>query len=144
MVSGVEGIDGEDVPEKLSIDELTRRGFKCGNVTTVRRKSDYSVEHKFCGAPAIQGKDGGDGGCGGSGGRSGKVQLFGLTNQSNIVVSQQNGKKELITQCFFARVMHARIHISLGARGMDGKGGMGGREARNGLNYHIRILYVSH
>lgn len=94
FILGVDGKDGEDVPEKRDVEELTKLGFKCGNVTTVREGSDYSVEHKFCGTPAIQGSDGGDGGCGGSGGKSGDIHILGLNNKSNILSFQQNGTKE--------------------------------------------------
>lgn len=147
FIVGVDGRDGEDVPQKKGVDELTQLGFKCGNATTVRKGPLYSVQHNFCGTPAIQGSDGGDGGCGGSGGRSGQIQLF-LTNQSNIFTFQQNGMENLISSILFRFFFHfdeiACIHILPGARGTDGRGGMGGREAKNGRNYHIRILYVSH
>lgn len=94
FILGVDGKDGEDVPEKRDVEELTKLGFKCGNATTVREGSDYSVEHKFCGTPAAQGSDGGDGGCGGTGGKSGEIHILGLNNKSNILSFQQNGTKE--------------------------------------------------
>lgn len=90
MISGADGVDGEDVPKKDE-KELTRLGLKCGNVTIVRKGSEYTAEHKFCGAPAIRGSDGGDGGCGGFGGEKGEVQILGLIKQSNIVSFGQNG-----------------------------------------------------
>lgn len=90
-IVGADGIEGGDVPQKRGINELTELGFKCGNATTVRKGPLYSVEHKFCGTPAIQGGDGGDGGCGGTGGRSGQILIFGLRNYSNISAFQQNG-----------------------------------------------------
>lgn len=91
FISGANGIEGGDVPENNDVEELTALGCKCGNVTTVREGSEYSVEHKFCGSPAIQGSDAGDGGCGGPGGRSGEIKLFGLMSQSNVFVFHQNG-----------------------------------------------------
>lgn len=91
QILGIDGTDGEDVPKLKDEAELTRLGFKCGNVTIVNKGSEYRVEHRFCGTPAVRGSDGGDGGCGGSGGEGGKVQILGLTNQSNIVAVKQNG-----------------------------------------------------
>lgn len=78
---------------------MTKLNLDCGNVTTVREGSEFTVEQKFCGRPAIQGGDGGDGGCGGSGGKSGQAQMFGLINYSNILSLQQNGMEMLYVQC---------------------------------------------
>lgn len=92
---GIDGKDGEDVPKIKDENELTRLGYKCGNVTIIPNGSEYRVEHRFCGTPAIRGSNGGDGGCGGSGGEGGKVQLLGLMNQSNIASFGQNGMEKL-------------------------------------------------
>lgn len=94
FILGVDGIDGVDVPKKNDISELTRLGFKCGNVTTQAMGSTYVSTYRFCGKPAIPGTNGGDGGCGGDGGESGEIQIFGLKNQSNIVQFQENGMKK--------------------------------------------------
>lgn len=46
---------------------------------------------------------------------------------------------------FNAQLKHySCIHILKGERGANGKGGIGGKEAKNGQNFHMRIHYVSH
>lgn len=93
-ISGVDGTDGEDVPEKRHYQDLEL--YKCADTVIVRNQTEYSFEYKFCGTLAIQGTPGGDGGCGGPGGKGGEVRIFGLPrNHSNIVPFQQIGMEEL-------------------------------------------------
>lgn len=110
------------MPEKRDVAELLELGLKCEDAITEREGSDYTVEHKFCGRPGIQGADGGNGGCGGPGGKSGKIQLFGLTNQTNIVAFQQNGMeklcqafsfilKSIISNCWEMRIPIMHLHF---------------------------------
>lgn len=93
IILGTDGKDGEDVPKK-KVEELTKLGWKCDNDTITQKKSDFKIEYRFCGTPAIQGSDGGDGGCGGSGGEGGKVQIIGLMDPSNIASLGQNGMEK--------------------------------------------------
>lgn len=88
---GIDGIDGNDVPEKKDYHELDILDLRCGDFVTVHNGTEYTAERKYCGTMATQGTNGGDGGCGGSGGSAGEVQIFGLTNPSDIVPVQQNG-----------------------------------------------------
>lgn len=90
FILGMNGTDGYDVPA-LKMSELL--GFIC-NKTISSGKEETITEYKYCGSAAVQGTNGGDGGCGGYGGESGEVQLFGLSNQSNIVLVKQNGEIE--------------------------------------------------
>lgn len=89
IISGIDGKDGVDVPEKREYRDLDN--FKCADVVIERFQTEFTREHKFCGTLAIQGTDGGNGGCGGPGGKGGEVRILGLKNQSSIVSFQQNG-----------------------------------------------------
>lgn len=71
--------------------QLTYVGKPCANNTLEHNGTEYTITHHFCGEAATPPTNGGDGGCKGSGGYSGKVQIFGMENQSNITISQQEG-----------------------------------------------------
>lgn len=92
---GLNGIDGEEIPESTDIDYLTGLGY---NYLEGKESGPGYEINKFLfnGYPGIRGTDGGHGGCGGPGGPHGNAFIFGFKDSDKILVSSKNGKILLV------------------------------------------------
>lgn len=90
LISGLNGINGQDVPNITDVDQLTTLGFH--HIPGYSSSgSTYIETFYFYGIAGTRATDGGDGSCGAIGGFKGKSMILGFENATNFDVFNENG-----------------------------------------------------